>query len=345
MFWPARVFFTLIWSLWLSVAKGQIVFENPSCEGVPTLSQPPLGWFSCSWTPETQPFGGMPNALDGISYIGIGRGEMVHESIATLMSCNLVPQVSHKVTFHAYYYFDNGPWPMYGPGYLTFWVGNDTCQMSQLIGSVDVVDTSWHLYTFYFTPADTLRYLRIKSHSLSNDNCYIGLDGFSDITVIGHADTLTSTAGCVYLTSDDALLSTSVYWSSIPLGFSSISAEPGLVCSDTTSAYLVTTTFECGLSKTDTFWVEPGTSLTNLEAGTFSMHPNPGFDQFTCSFNPLSHEAKIEIFDAVGRLRLSVAAQENSTVVSTKAFPAGFYTVKLVGGGKPLAVRSWVKTQ
>ncbi|HZG00965.1 MAG TPA: T9SS type A sorting domain-containing protein [Chitinophagales bacterium] len=75
------------------------------------------------------------------------------------------------------------------------------------------------------------------------------------------------------------------------------------------------------------------------------IYPNPGSDQFACTYNPSSHKAVIEVFDAVGRLWLSVPAKENSTRVSTKALPAGFYTVKLVDGGKPLAVRRWVKTQ
>ena len=77
----------------------------------------------------------------------------------------------------------------------------------------------------------------------------------------------------------------------------------------------------------------------------FSLHPNPGFDQFTCTYNPLPRQAVVEVFDAVGRLRLSVAAGVGSTVVSTKALPAGFYVVKLVSEGRPLAKASWVKTQ
>ena len=77
----------------------------------------------------------------------------------------------------------------------------------------------------------------------------------------------------------------------------------------------------------------------------FSLHPNPGSDQFTCTYNPLLRQAVIEVYDAVGRLQLSVPARASSTVVYTKALPAGFYTVNLVSEGKPLAKTRWVKTQ
>ena len=78
----------------------------------------------------------------------------------------------------------------------------------------------------------------------------------------------------------------------------------------------------------------------------FSLHPNPGFDQFTCTYNlPLSHQAVIEVRDLLGRVVFSVAAQKNSTRVSTKALPDGLYHVRLVSSGETLGSAKWMKTQ
>ena len=87
------------------------------------------------------------------------------------------------------------------------------------------------------------------------------------------------------------------------------------------------------------------TSITSYDGSDLILYPNPTTSIVTIHLNPetCNHPLEIQLFDVYGRKLQNVSVTGENTQIDLSHYSTGVYIVKLVNGGKVVAVRKVVK--
>jgi len=85
-------------------------------------------------------------------------------------------------------------------------------------------------------------------------------------------------------------------------------------------------------------------SINSIILNNFSFYPNPAYDMLYLEVSPsiISANAKIEIYDILGKAVLSQKIQKNKTGIDINSFKKGMYLMKLINGDE-IIVKKFVK--
>jgi hypothetical protein len=149
------------------------------------------------------------------------------------------------------------------------------------------------------------------SNTVTDESCSGCMDGSVTINASGGSGSYT------YSISPSAGLLTGQTYNSLPAG-----------------NYLVCATDTNGCSACDSVTVGVVTSVEEMKAGSFSIHPNPTNNNFTVSFNQLKVESgKLKMLDVTGRVVLVETLRSQHSTFNFQLNP-GIYFVQITVGEK-----------
>ena len=199
----------------ISNAQQKVIeLNNPSFEDFPRPGVPPRGWFDCGrmdFPNETPPdihpihdntFGVTQTPFDGTSYLGmVVRENDTWESVSQKLEYPLKEgkcyifsiYLSRSDSYTSAIRGKDGKVKFKEPLTLRIWGGNGYCEKAQLLAESDeVYNTIWEKFTFYFTPNEKVKYIRLeafyKSRNYLSPNGNILLDNASPIQLISCDD-------------------------------------------------------------------------------------------------------------------------------------------------------------
>lgn len=227
--------------------------------------------------------------------------------------------------------------------YFTLWGGQDTCDKGEALWLSPLLDTVWQVYTFQFTPKNAdYDYLLFRCDTIINDRGIIFIDSLSDIYPYNAHDisvsikdtTVLRTNRCVNLSSTTGITTyDSLYWYSIPAGFHSDQQNPGVVCPDSTTYYIVAmhdTTMTCA----GTWWSYDTVKVTVVDSFTtvkeisqenypvFKIRPNPISKQGSIIIST-SEEGTALFYNLLGELLFSTVLHVGDNTINCSEFNCG----------------------
>ena len=222
----------------------------------------------------------------------------------------------------------------YPGGQMGLYGGMNTCDSTELLWLSPEVTSYWITYSIRFTPHENYDFISfwhyVKSGELGNVS-YVAIDNLSPtITVLngGLVAAQVSEAeiyvgGCAELS---AMVSennyTSVYWSSIPGGFSSAQLNAGTVCPKQNTLYIVHSTDTCGIISTDTVEVKiKKPVIFNL----YTLSNSSSEKNFTVF--GLNTESELNIYNALGQKIFHATDYKND--FNLLPLPAALYFYQL----------------
>lgn len=86
------------------------------------------------------------------------------------------------------------------------------------------------------------------------------------------------------------------------------------------------------------------TPINTIILNNFSFYPNPAYEMLyiEVSLSIISANAKIEIYDIMGKAVLSQKIKKNKTGIDINSFKKGMYLMKLINGDE-IIVKKFVK--
>jgi len=177
-------FVTVLISLFLANAQAQIIIQNPSFEGTPTVDAAPPLWDKCMNTPDIQPDNVVITLApsDGSSYAGLtdNASHVNQEVIGQTLSSPLQAGVTYSFTIDIAR-INNGA---SSTSEIRIYGGMSNCSRDELLWQSDSIfnATSWAKRTVTFTPSANYTYLSIGCYLLkSPPTCYLIIDNMSHI--------------------------------------------------------------------------------------------------------------------------------------------------------------------
>ncbi len=308
------------------------------------------------------------NAYDGNQFVFLRYNDTIfwypgsnnaQGSFSQKLDCNLQKGKTYRIAMALSSAITLNPnYDLKVKSYCAFWGGLDTCDKEERLWLSPLLDSAWRVLDFSFTPQlYDYSYVVFACDTSININGAILIDSISDIypynandiSVNTNDTTVIKSNSCVSLSSQPKINSyDSLYWFSIPVGYYSNLQNPGVVCPDSTTYYIVAmhdTTMTCA----GTWWsydtvkvhvVDSLTGIKNVEREvSFVGFPNPATDEVQFDYNWIEWEkcndVRLTICDVRGTTVMQQEVPRYSTKqnFSVKQLAAGVYTVQLYRNG------------
>ncbi|MFM2225199.1 MAG: hypothetical protein RJA07_1401 [Bacteroidota bacterium] len=172
------------------ISYAQVLFKNPSFEGLTAVSQPPQFWNICSGTPDTQPVSWWINQypISGKSCVGIAytMNGVEQESIYQKLNCTLYKGKKYTFSVFLNSYVDTVNDGIY-KGKIETWIGENSCSKQQRIFISPLLNNRWEKYTINFSPNLDVSYIlfNVRNDSNTLHAAYVSIDSLSTIKLIG----------------------------------------------------------------------------------------------------------------------------------------------------------------